>query len=303
MLQRYIQRKWARPVLQGLIVLDKEAKITSHDEVDRLRQIYKTRKVGHSGTLDPKVTGILVCGIGKGTKVLEYVLLGAKTYEAQIEFHKKLEQADFENVLVQFRGTIEQMPPHKSRVKRARREREVYKLELLDFAPNGRSARFRARVERGTYIRTLCHNMGQVLGVGAHMGTLRRIQAGPYSLSHTPTYTTKQLQKWRRYTSYPLVGLWYSYRLARAIRPIEDLTSQLPQIIIADELASIIASGSPLYAPGVIASDSYNAGDTLCISTEQGRAIAIARASQSSIERRDMDRGIVAVMDKVLIDI
>jgi H/ACA ribonucleoprotein complex subunit 4 len=300
MIRHYLENKLEGKIARGVIVLDKEAEITSHDEVNRLRTIFHTRKVGHSGTLDPKVTGILVCGMGRGTKVLEYVLLGAKTYECEIEFHAPISQEAIENTLPQFRGTIEQMPPRKSSVKRERREREIYELDLLSYANDNRSARFRAKVERGTYIRTLCHDMGQALGVGAHMGELRRTQAGPFDVQTTGIYTSEQLERWCKQATWPVVGWWYLYRLIQVMLPIETLTRELPQVVIEDALTPVLASGAPLYVPGVMQADTCARGDAVCISTRGGMAVAIGIAQMSSQEMQEQTKGVAVQIDKRL---
>lgn len=300
MIRHYLENKLEGKIARGVIVLDKQAGITSHDEVNRLRNLCKTRKVGHSGTLDPKVTGILVCGIGRGTKVLEYVLLGAKTYECTIEFHAPVSQREFVNILPQFRGTIKQMPPRKSSVKRERREREIYELDLLSCANDNRSARFRAKVERGTYIRTLCHDIGQTLEVGAHMGELRRTQAGPFDVQTTRIYTSEQIERWGKQATWPVVGWWYLYRLIQVILPIETLTRELPQVVIEDALTQVLASGAPLYVPGVLRVDECARDEAVCISTKSGMAVAIGLAQMSSQEMQEQTKGVAVQIDKRL---
>ena len=135
---KFLEEKLKEKYQNSLILIDKKAGITSHDEVYNLRKIFKIKKIGHSGTLDPKVTGLLVMGIGKGTKILEYMLLSEKRYIAEFIFHKKIEKKDFQKVLEKFIGKIVQLPPVKSAVKREEREREVYDLKILDYDKNQR---------------------------------------------------------------------------------------------------------------------------------------------------------------------
>ena len=184
----------------SLLILDKRSGKTSADEVYDLRRILslgkknKNIKIGHSGTLDPKVTGVLVIGLGKGTKVLEYILLAEKVYETEIIFHKKVKREEFLKSLKKFTGIITQLPPVKSSVKREEREREIYDLKLTNFSSDMRSAKFISSVEKGTYIRKLCHDIGEYLGVGAHMGELRRIKAGFFSLKNSKIITTEKIR-------------------------------------------------------------------------------------------------------------
>ncbi len=176
-LEKKLEKKWKN----SLILINKKAGITSHDEVDNLRKIFKTKKIGHSGTLDPKVEGLLVMGIGKATKILEFMLLSEKVYEAEFIFHQEIKREEFEEVRKKFLGKISQLPPVKSAVKREWREREIYDLKILDYDKNNRWVKLRTAVERGTYIRKLAHDMGEEIGVKIHMGDLRRIQVGVFN--------------------------------------------------------------------------------------------------------------------------
>jgi tRNA U55 pseudouridine synthase TruB len=188
-----------KKIERGIFVIDKEAGRTSHDEVYFLRKKVselsgKKSRVGHSGTLDPKVTGVLVLGCGKGTKVLEYILLSKKEYVAEFLFHKKVDRELFEKSIKKFLGKITQLPPVKSAVKREEREREVYGLKILNFSDDGRYARVFCSVQRGTYIRKLAHDMGEDMGVKTHMGDLCRTRAGVFSQKNSRIISMKNLE-------------------------------------------------------------------------------------------------------------
>ena len=188
-----------KKINRGLFIVDKKNGVTSHDEVFKLRKnltksFDKKIKTGHSGTLDPKVTGVLVLGSGKGTKVLEYILLSKKQYLAEFLFHKKVEKKRFEKSIKKFLGKIDQLPPIKSSVKRETRQREVYDLSILNFSDDGRYARVFCSVERGTYIRKLAHDIGQDMGVVTSMGELERIRAGVFSKKNSRMISTNKLE-------------------------------------------------------------------------------------------------------------
>lgn len=303
MLRNYFQKKLDEKVARGVIVIDKEAGITSHDEVDRLRRIFGTKKVGHSGTLDPKVTGVLVCGLGRGTKVLEYVLLSEKVYDCEIIFHKPVHRQDFGQVMKEFTGTINQLPPVRSRVKRIGRDREVYGLELLDFSNDGRSALIRCRVERGTYIRKLCHDMGQVLknvdgqSIGAHMGDLRRIQAGPFRLDTSRAVKTNYLQKLSCLAAKSW-GWWYLWQLGRYIEPIERVVADLPRVVVDGRLRGPIQSGADIFRPGVIGYGEIEVDDLVQVVDEHGRLLAVGIAAMNSREIKETQKGTVVEIQK-----
>ncbi len=300
MLKKLYSKKLQEKIARGIIVIDKEAGITSHDEVDRLRHIFKTRRIGHSGTLDPKVTGVLVCGLGKGTKVLEYILLSQKIYDCEIIFHKKITQDQFETTLQKFIGTIVQLPPVKSSVKRVERERNIYGIELKNFASNGRSAHMTCAVERGTYIRKLCHDMGTELGVGAHMGDLRRTTAGPFNLNNSKPITSQYLQKLRRKGRVPLIGWWYLKKIINYIEPIERALNMIPKITVDGRLDGPIRSGADLFAPGVLNADNCVTGDMVQIVNQNNTVLAVGTAVMDSKLMVQSQKGVAVEVSKVL---
>ena len=200
--------------MNGIVIIDKPQEWTSNDVVSRLRRVFNTRRIGHGGTLDPMATGVLPVFVGRATRGVEFFEHAEKTYETVLRFGLTtdtedttgktiteqevfLTDADVLAVLPKFRGDILQVPPMYSALKvngqklydLARKGREVerqprpitiHELELLDF--DGQNARLRVRCSKGTYIRTLCKDIGEALGCGGCMAELRRVQAGEYTL-------------------------------------------------------------------------------------------------------------------------
>lgn len=199
----------------GLLLVDKPAGPTSHDVVDRLRRHFRLKKVGHGGTLDPQATGLLLILLGRGTKLSDQMLATDKTYEGILRLGSAtathdadgeiVKQGDFLPItceqllaaMAKFLGDIYQIPPMVSAVKMdgvplyklARRGQEVerqprlihiYEFNMLDFTPP--DARFIIRCTKGTYVRTICNDVGEALGCGAHLAQLRRTQAGPFTV-------------------------------------------------------------------------------------------------------------------------
>ncbi|GIW72102.1 MAG: hypothetical protein KatS3mg102_1644 [Planctomycetota bacterium] len=199
----------------GVLLVDKPAGITSHDVVERLRRTFGWRKVGHAGTLDPIGTGVLVILVGRATRAQEHFINDDKEYRFRMRFGLEttthdldgemvrelpgplaIERQSLEAVLAEFRGEIEQLPPMVSALKHrgkplykyARRGVEipreprritVHALELLEF--QGREAELRIACSKGTYVRTLAHDIGQRLGVGACLTALRRTRSGAFT--------------------------------------------------------------------------------------------------------------------------
>lgn len=200
--------------MNGLVIVDKPQDWTSQDVTARLRRVFSTRRIGHGGTLDPMATGVLPVFVGRATRGVEFFEHAEKTYEAVLRLGiatdteditgKVLEEKEvrvtaqaFEAVLNNFRGEILQVPPMYSALKvngqklcdLARKGREVeraprpitiHELVCLDFS--GERARLRVRCSKGTYIRTLCKDIGEALGCGGCMEALRRVTAGEYTI-------------------------------------------------------------------------------------------------------------------------
>jgi len=207
-------------LINGFVVIDKPAGITSHDVVSRVRRILGTRKVGHTGTLDPFATGVLPVAVNDGTKAIPFLDEGVKCYEAVMQLGVTTDTLDMtgsvlrnadclavtqekvEAVLKQFTGHLSQIPPMYSAIKQAgqplyklarqgqvvertAREINIHSLELLLFAPPFVS--IRVVWSRGTYVRTLADDMGEQLGCGGALKELRRIASGPFGISASVT--------------------------------------------------------------------------------------------------------------------
>jgi len=252
----FFRKKILKKLEKSLLVIDKKDGRTSHDEVAILRkkisEILKKKKikVGHSGTLDPKVTGVLVVGLGKATRVLEYILLSEKKYIAEFLFHQEISENIFLENMKKFVGKIRQLPPRKSAVKREVREREVYEMKVLDFdKEKNRKAEILCSVERGTYIRKLAHDLGEEIGVQISMGDLRRIQAGVYSLENSNfIQTEKFLQKLERFFS-PFGWVFY-WDIKKYFYSLEDFfvcldkVEKIKKIEVKKEAVKYILSGN-----------------------------------------------------------
>ena len=215
------RRKRAPDPFDGILLVDKPTEWTSHDVVAKIRNTFKLSKCGHGGTLDPLATGLLVLLIGKGTKLSDRIMTGDKTYEGTMHLGittnsqdadgEILEEKDashitremVEEVIAKsYMGKIEQIPPMVSAIKKdgvplykmARQgleiEREPRKLEIFEFEVTGFDnplVHFRVKSTKGTYVRTLAHDIGNDLGVGGSLDALRRTNSGPLSIDKAHT--------------------------------------------------------------------------------------------------------------------
>ena len=313
----FLDSKIKDRVQRGIVVLNKKAGVTSHDEVFQLKMVLNKNfgpkknkrknkiKVGHSGTLDPKVTGVLVCGTGKGTRLMEYMLMSDKQYIGEIFFHQKVDRKDFEEVVKKFVGKIKQTPPVKSSVKRVEREREVYKIDILEFGEDGRKAKLFCSVERGTYIRKLFHDMGEELGVVASMGDLHRVKAGPFLESETNIVKVDDLESLiveYKKTFNIFRKLKLRKEILKFIQSMENAMSDFKGIYLKKGVTRFLKNGGDLFAPGVdkISSD-ISKGEVVCIFDENKKLVVIGEAKMDLTEGKVPQKGIIAKTKKVLI--
>jgi H/ACA ribonucleoprotein complex subunit 4 len=199
-------------------------------------------RVAHAGTLDPKVTGSLPMLLGDAARVARVFDDATKEYVAVLELHGPA-PADFDAVAGAFEGELYQRPPRKSAVRRRRRVREVYDLDVLE--TDERRALLRVRCESGTYIRKLCHDLGLALGTGAHMGDLRRVGTAGFDDTDLVKMETfvDALAFWAEGDPDPL---------REVVDPAERVLVGLPRVTIAPSAAREVAEGAPVYAPGVL---------------------------------------------------
>ncbi|MBQ9761685.1 MAG: tRNA pseudouridine(55) synthase TruB [Oscillospiraceae bacterium] len=234
--------------MNGIVIIDKPQGWTSQDVTARLRRVFNTRRIGHGGTLDPMATGVLPVFVGRATRGVEFFEHAEKIYEATLKLGlttdtedvtgQVLEQKEvciskqeFLDILPKFRGKIQQIPPMYSALKvngqklcdlarkgreveRQPREIEIFELECLDFS--GDTARLRVRCSKGTYIRTLCKDIGAALGCGGCMAALRRVAAGEYTIGE----------------AVPLQTLLESENPEPHLRPVDTMFRNFPAVTL-----------------------------------------------------------------------
>lgn len=165
---------------RGVILLDKPENLTSMECVENVKGMLQADKAGHSGTLDPRVTGVLLIAINDATKAMPVLIGLDKEYEGRMHIHGDVDEKRMLEIVKEFKGRITQTPPKRSAVVRKPRERKIVSFEIT--GARKKDLRFRVKCESGTYIRKLCHDFGERLGVGAHMTELRRTKIGTFSL-------------------------------------------------------------------------------------------------------------------------
>ena len=279
----------------GTINLDKPAGPTSHEVAAWIKRIMHLEAIGHGGTLDPKVTGILPITLEDATKMVQTLLHSGKEYVCVMKLHGDVREDQIKRVLVEFEDEIYQRPPLRSSVKRQLRTRRIYYNDY--FEQDGRNVLFKVGCEGGTYIRKLCFDIGEILGVGAHMQELRRTRAGPFLETSAKKVTLHDVAYW--------FGEYEEKKdqsiLCKFIEPMEVALMQIPKIIVRDSAVDAVCHGANLTAPGVLKVDSgIVKGSVVAIFTLKGEAVALAKALVSTQEIMELNHGAVAASARVL---
>ncbi|WP_071395295.1 tRNA pseudouridine(55) synthase TruB [Bacillus tuaregi] len=284
--------------MEGIIPLYKPAGMTSHDCVFKLRKILHMKKVGHTGTLDPDVTGVLPICLGRATKVAEYITDAGKAYEGEVTIgfststedaageiierkpiDRIIDRGEIFAVLKELTGTITQTPPMYSAVKvngkrlyeyarqgieveRPTRTVTIYSIDLLDdresFSGEQITFRFRVSCSKGTYIRTLAVMIGEALGYPAHMSALSRIQSASFSLSDCVTFEEIEAKV-------------EAGTISDLLFPLEAALAHLPKYMISDKIAEKVKNGAIIPIPNTFIHEK----NPIVVETEAGQALAI----------------------------
>ncbi|MFB5598201.1 MAG: RNA-guided pseudouridylation complex pseudouridine synthase subunit Cbf5 [Nitrosopumilaceae archaeon] len=281
----YDKRSIEQLLNYGLIILDKPPGPTSHETVAWTKRILKIPKIGHSGTLDPQVSGILPLGLGAATKALGVLLLGPKEYHALGRFHSFPSKEKLSNVLEMFHGEIYQKPPQRSSVLRRTRTRKIYELDLLE--QKERLVLLRVLCEAGTYIRKLFYDMGEILGPGASMIELRRTRVDQFN-EDSNLVTMHELAN--------AYAVWEEKKddskLLKIIQPIEHALSEIKSVVIRDSAVDALCHGAQLAIPGILEiSPGLKKGDLVAIYTQKGEAVALAETMLDESDIMEQTKG------------
>jgi tRNA pseudouridine55 synthase len=296
-------------VMDGVLAVNKESGWTSHDVVAKVRELLGGAKVGHAGTLDPAATGLLPLLIGKGTRIAEYLVEWDKEYRAQLRLGETTDTLDATGTVLdrqstahvtptaireaveRFRGEIQQLPPMYSAVKidgvplyrlaragktlpREPRTVVIHQLDVLGI--DGQNVTLRVVCSKGTYIRTLCADIGKALGVGGHLRALERTRVGPLMLDRALTVD----EIIRRHSLGDLTAYIWS---------LDEVLRNLPALVVDSRAADRVCHGAPVAWSNVLSSKDglaqLEAGMPVRIHDGSGRLLAVGRLSQPGADR------------------
>lgn len=281
----YNKRNLEQLLNYGIIILDKPPGPTSHETVAWAKRILKIPKIGHSGTLDPQVSGVLPLGLGEATKALGVLLYGPKEYHALGRIHSLPSKERLKEVLDMFVGEIYQKPPQRSAVVRKTRTRTIYELEVLE--QKERLLLLRVLCEAGTYIRKLYYDIGEILGPGGTMIELRRTRVDQFRETDglvTMHELADAYAQWEEKKD--------DSKLMNIIKPVEVALSELKSIVIRDSAVDALCHGAQLAIPGILQiSSNLKKGDVVAIYTQKGEAVALAESQMSEDEIKEATKG------------
>ncbi len=280
----------------GLILLDKPPRTRSKTAAVIAKNILSplgVSKIGYSGTLDPNVTGLLPMAINSANKAIAVLLFGGKEYMALMHLHNEVSIEKLSKIFEEFTGKIVQLPPVRSSVKRQYREREIYYSKILEV--EGKDVLFKVGVESGTYIRKLIHDMGEKLGVGAHMSELRRTKVSNLT-EKDHLVTLQDLDDAMYYRDKEKDDRFLSY----CIQNIERGIDFLPKVYISDSAVDTVCHGSPLAVPGISKMNNFETGERIFLSTLKGELVGLGDAVLSSKDIVDGKKGLAIKTDSII---
>ena len=279
----------------GVIILDKPSGPTSHQATAWVRDALKVERVGHGGTLDPYVSGVLPVTLGKATRLTDIVLSSDKEYVCLMRLHGDRPEDRIRKVFKEFVGKIYQLPPVRSSIKRQLRIRTIKELEILDI--RGRDVLFRMECDAGTYARTLCVDIGDVPGCGANMVELRRSRSG--KMTEARSHTLQDIRD--AYVFWQQNGRedW----LRSMIMPMEVLVEPLPKIVVKATAVDAICHGADLNIQGIhMLDEDIRKNALVAMMTARGELIAIGRMAMSSSKIMATSQGKAVDTERVFMD-
>ena len=279
---------WSHP---GILIIDKPRGPSSHQVAAWVGRMLGCQ-VGHAGTLDPQVSGVLLVMLGNAVRLAPLLMQHDKEYVCLMRLHADVDKNRIEQAAAEFTGRLYQRPPRKSAVKRVLRIRTIHKLQILD--TDGRLVLFRVQCDAGTYIRSLCHHIGLALGTGAHMVELRRTRSGTFGEPEMHTLHAVQ-------------DACYAAKkgnrtfLSSMIVSVDAAVPDLPTVIIRDTAVDAICRGAVLAGVGIIECMEFKKDQTVAVLSQKKEFICLGRALVGSASFRPGETGLVVAPTTVFL--
>lgn len=280
-----------------IIFVDKQSGPTSHQVVSWIKSMLNQSKAGHSGTLDPMVTGLLPISLGNATKALQILLYGPKEYIAVIRLHNSVNKSKLYDCLKQFTGPIYQRPPQRSAVKRQTRIRNIYEIEVLD--DTSRLLCLRVLCEAGTYIRKLVYDIGEIMQCGATMIELRRTRVMHIDEENNFVRLHELNDAIHRFKTQN-----DETRFRQLVHPIELIVKPLKSITVRCSAIDSLCHGAQLAIPGILKlSKNISLNENISILSQKGELVALAESLMTTDDILNNEKGIACKTKRVIMKI
>ena len=282
-----------------MINLDKPANPSSHEVVAWIKKILRIDKTGHSGTLDPKVTGCLIVCLDRATRLVKAQQSAGKEYVGIVRLHSAIENVSvIHKAIDTLTGALFQRPPLISAVKRQLRIRTIYESKLVEYDAERHLGVFWVSCEAGTYIRTLCVHLGLLTGTGGHMQELRRVRSGILSENENLCTMHDVLDAQHMYDQ----SKDETY-LRRIVMPLEVLLTNYKRVVVKDSSVNAVCYGAKLMIPGLLRfADGIEVGDEIVMITTKGEAVAMGIAQMTTAVMATVDHGVVCKIKRVIME-
>ena len=274
----------------GVVNINKPHGPTSHMCSAYVQDILNINKAGHSGTLDPSVTGVLPIALGKATRVVQTLLKSGKEYVCLMYLHKPVSEEELKGKVKEFTGKIRQLLPIRSAVKRRLRTREIYYFNIIEI--DGQHVLFKVGCEAGTYIRKLVDDLGKSLKTGAHMVQLVRTKAGPFNDSSW--YSLHDLKD-----AYEFYKQGKENDIMKIIVPIERAVEHLPKVWIHDSAVDSLCHGASLNIPGISKLNHFVEEEVVAVLTLKNELVCLGTSKMMSEDILKNEKGFAVKVNKV----
>ncbi|MDI6826413.1 MAG: RNA-guided pseudouridylation complex pseudouridine synthase subunit Cbf5 [Candidatus Aenigmarchaeota archaeon] len=277
-------------IKKSILILDKPSGPTSGEVVRKIKEIFKCEKAANTGILDPRATGVLVVALNDAVKAMPVFMGLDKEYEGTMYLHKDVDLKTLEEIISRFFiGEIIQIPPVKSRVARKSRRRRVYSFEIIE--KDGQNVKFRTRVQAGTYIRKIAYDIGEKLGVGAHLKDLRRTKVGHFTIEDS--HSLEEIKK--------AYGEGNEALLKKMLIPIEKAIPHVKRVYVKDSSIKAIRNGAPVLSPDIVRVQAdIEPKETVGIFSLEDELIALGIAKINSERMLDKKKRSVIRTDRIL---
>ncbi|MBQ3737322.1 MAG: RNA-guided pseudouridylation complex pseudouridine synthase subunit Cbf5 [Candidatus Methanomethylophilaceae archaeon] len=279
----------------GVVALDKQSGPTSHQVTAWAREALHVDRIGHGGTLDPYVSGVLPLCLGKAVRLTDIVLSSDKEYVCLMRLHGDRSEGRIREVIGRFVGRIYQMPPVRSAVKRQLRIRRISSIEIREI--EGRDVLFVVNCDAGTYIRTLCTDIGEALGCGANMIELRRTRSG--LLGERDAATMQDLADAYVFWQQNGRDAW----MRSLLHPVEILVDPLPKIILKATAVDAVCRGADLTVRGIhMLDEDIRRNALVAMMTARGELVAIGTMLMSTPKVMASEQGVAVRTQRVIME-